>query len=128
MTIAPGTRLGPYEVVAPLLIGTKQGFASTPLEGGPSRPIPGLEPDDRPLRWASDGRSLFAAHRGRELPARVFRVDTETGRREVWKELMPADAAGIEELGPGAISPDGKIILFLYVRTLSELYLAEGLK
>jgi hypothetical protein len=41
---------------------------------------------------------------------------------------MPADAAGIEELGPWAISPDGKTVLFLYVRTLSELYLAEGLK
>jgi glucose/arabinose dehydrogenase len=111
-----------------LLIGTEQGFASTPLEGGPSRPIPGLEPGDRPLRWASEGRSLFVGHRGRDLPARVFRVDTETGRREVWKELMPADAAGIEELGPWAISPDGKTVLFLYVRTLSELYLAEGLK
>jgi eukaryotic-like serine/threonine-protein kinase len=111
-----------------LLIVTEQGFASTPLGGGPSRPIPGLEPGDRPLQWTSDGRSLFVGHRKRDLPARVFRVDAETGRREVWKELMPADAAGIQELGPWAISPDGETILFLYSRSLSELYLAEGLK
>ena len=111
-----------------LLIGTEQGFASTPLEGGRSHPIPGLEPGDRPLRWAPDGRSLFVGRRGRGLPARVFRVEIETGRREVLKELMPADAAGIENLGSWAISPDGKTILFQYSRSLSELYLAEGLK
>jgi len=111
-----------------LLVATEKGFASTPLEGGRSRPIPGLEPGDRPLRWASDGRSLFVGHRGRELPARVFRVDTETGRREVWKQVMPADPAGIERLEPSAISPDGKSILFQDTRSLSELYLAEGLK
>ena len=111
-----------------LLISTGQGFALTPLEGGPSRAIPGLEPEDRPLRWASDGRALFVGHGRAELPARVFLVDTETGHRKVWKEFMPADPAGITDVWPWAISADGKTILFLYTRILSELYLAEGLK
>ncbi len=111
-----------------LLIRTEQGFALTPLDGGPSRAIFGLEAEDRPLRWASGGRGLFVRHSLRELPARVLLVDTETGHREVWKEFMPADPAGITVVGPRAISADGKTILFVYGRDLSELYLAEGLK
>jgi hypothetical protein len=63
-----------------------------------------------------------------ELPARVYRVDIETGRREIWKEFMPADPAGIEALEPYAMSPDGGTILFFYGRNLSELYLAEGIR
>ncbi len=110
-----------------LLIRTpEQAFALTPLEGGPSRAVPGLEREDRPLRWASDGRALFVGHGRSGLP--VFLVDTETGRREVWKEFRPADPGGITSIGPCAISADGKTILFLYTRILSELYLAEGLK
>jgi hypothetical protein len=41
---------------------------------------------------------------------------------------MPGDPAGITLLSAGAISEDGKTILFNYARSLSDLYLAEGLK
>jgi eukaryotic-like serine/threonine-protein kinase len=108
---------------------TREGeFFLAPLQGGPSRPIRGLEPTDRPLRWTSDGRALFVRRTVRELPARVYRVDIETGRRELWKEFTPADPAGIWNITPAAISADGQIILFNYFRTLSDLYLAEGMK
>ena len=105
-----------------------QGYAIAPLEGGASRPIAGLEPGDRPMRFTADGRHLFLRDDSRELPARVFRLDVATGRRELWKELMPGDPAGITTLLPSAISDDGKTILFIYARFLSDLYLAEGLK
>ncbi|MGZ6970699.1 MAG: hypothetical protein ACXVID_03470, partial [Thermoanaerobaculia bacterium] len=104
------------------------GLALAPLEGGPSRPILGLEPGDNPLRWAENGRALFVGSTKRGFPARVFRVNAATGRREVWKELMPGDPAGITILAPAAISADGKTILFNYHQALSELYVAEGLK
>ena len=104
------------------------GFATAPLGGGPSHPIPGLKPGDRPLRFTADGRHLYLRDDAREFPARVFRLDVATGRREVWKELMPGDPAGITLLSPTAISEDGKTILFIYARSLADLYLAEGLK
>ncbi|HEX2799665.1 MAG TPA: hypothetical protein VHQ44_08330, partial [Thermoanaerobaculia bacterium] len=107
---------------------TPEGLALTPLEGGPSRPIPGVKPGDGPLRFAADGRSLFLRSDAREFPARVFRLDVATGRREIWKELMPGDPAGITLLSPAAVSEDGKTVLFIYARSLSDLYLAEGLK
>jgi eukaryotic-like serine/threonine-protein kinase len=111
-----------------LVTQTAEGLALTPLEGGPSRPLPGVKPGDRPLRFTADGRSLFLRPDAREFPARVFRVDIATGRREVWKELMPGDPAGITRLFPAAISEDGKTVLFDCFRSLSVLYLAEGLK
>ncbi len=106
----------------------EQKFALAPLDGGPARTIPGLQPADKPLRWAADGRSLFVESTEKELTARVFRVDVATGRRDTWRELVPADPAGITLFESSAISADGKTILFSYVRELSELYSAQGLK
>jgi hypothetical protein len=111
-----------------LVTQTPEGLALAPLEGGPSRPIPGVKPGDSPLRFTADGRFLFLRPDAREFPARVFRLDVSTGRREVWKELMPGDPAGITSLAPAAISEDGKTVLFTCSRSLSDLYLAEGLK
>ena len=112
-----------------LVIETPEGLALMPLEGGPARPIPGTSPDDRPLGFTSDGRFLFLRSlAGKDFPARVFRLDISTGRREVWKELMPGDPAGISVLTPNAISADGQTVLFTYGRSLADLYLAEGLK
>ena len=62
------------------------------------------------------------------FPARVYRVDLTTGHREDWKEFMPGDPTGITSIGPNAISADGKTILFGYSHTLSDLYIAEGLR
>ena len=105
-------------------------FALVPLEGGGGSPQPvrGLEPTDQPMRWAADGHSLFVASSNDTFPARVYRLDLTTGKREVWKEFMPGDPTGITSIGPSAISADGKTILFGYSHTLSDLYIAEGLK
>jgi hypothetical protein len=112
-----------------LVTQTPEGLALTPLEGGTSRPIPGVAPGERPLRFTADGRSLFLrTDAQRDLPAQVFRLDVATGRREIWKELMPGDPAGITLLAPSAISEDGKTVLFIYGRSLADLYLADGLK
>ena len=104
-----------------------KGFGVTPLEGGPSVPVRGIEPNDRPLRWTADGRSLFVGST-RDLPARVFRVDLATGRRELWKEFTPGDPTGITGSGASSISADGNTILFGYFHILSDLYVAEGLR
>ena len=106
-----------------------EAFTISPLEGGSSPdPARGLEPTDQPLRWAADGHSLFLASSKDIFPARVYRLDLTTGRREVWKEFMPGDATGISSIGASAISGDGKTIIFGYSHALSDLYVAEGLK
>ncbi len=102
------------------------GYAIYPLDGvGPPLPLPigGIE---RPQGWADD--SSIYVHRPRELPVRLERLDLRTGRRRPFLELSPTDLAGIEQVGPIFLGPDGKVILYGYVRNLSELYLAEGLR
>jgi Tol biopolymer transport system component len=94
--------------------------------GGVSRPIPGIVDGEFPLRFAEDGRSLFVWKR--ELPARVYRVDLETGNRELWKELMPVDPGGVERISNVVVTPDAKSYAYTYSRLLSDLFVVEGLE
>ena len=99
-----------------------------PVEGGGAPvPVPGLTPGDVPSRWSRDGRSLYV-YRQDELPARVFRVDVASGRKELWKTLGPSDPAGVTGLGHVILTPDGTSYIYNYRRALSDLYLVEGLK
>jgi hypothetical protein len=62
------------------------------------------------------------------LPARVYLLDAGTGKRTLWKQLMPPDPSGVEYIGPMLPTPDGKTYVYGYRRLLSDLYLVEGLK
>jgi eukaryotic-like serine/threonine-protein kinase len=98
-----------------------------PIAGGNPRLVPGVEPSEVPTGWSEDGRELFVVQRG-EIPAKVTRVDIATGKRTLWKSLEPADSAGIDTIGRVLLSRDTKSYVYSYVRTLSDLYLVEGLK
>jgi hypothetical protein len=98
-----------------------------PAAGGASRTLPGTEPGDRPVSWAADGRSLWVFRRG-EVPTRVFAVDVQTGRRALWKTLMPPDAAGVYSVDQVRVTPSGNACFYSYRRTLSELYEVRGLR
>jgi Tol biopolymer transport system component len=98
-----------------------------PLGGGEPQPIPGLVTGEDPVGWTGDGRWLFLFDRGK-IPGRVFRVELATGKRELWRELVPLDPAGIDLLSPPALTPDGKTYVYSYNRILSDLFLATGVK
>ena len=108
-------------------IGPDQKGYLYPLAGGEARAIPGFKPGEEPITWSADGRSLYIYQPG-ELPARVYRLDVQTGQRTLWKQLMPSDPAGVENIGPILITPDAKTCVFGYHRMLADLYLVEGLK
>ena len=70
-------------------------------------------------------------HRGppdRGLPAKIFRVDAVTGRRELVRQLTPLDPAGVLSIDPVRMTSDGKSYVYSYRRLLSDLYLVEGLR
>ena len=98
-----------------------------PVAGGAPQPITHLESEDEIIGWSSDGRSLHLA-RTREMPIRVYRFDPSTGRKELLKEVMPADPAGIFWPNYILLTPDGKGYAYSVRRVLSDLYLVEGLK
>jgi hypothetical protein len=78
--------------------------------------------------WSADGTSLFATETG-SIPARVVRIDVATGRHERWKDLAPPELAGMIEVNPVHVTPDGRSYVYGYARAAtSDLYLVEGLK
>ncbi len=108
-------------------IGPDRRYYLYPLEGGEPTAISGIAELEIPVGWTGDGRGLFVYRRG-DYPARVFRLDVATGKRELWRELTPPDPAGISSISPPNITPDGKAYVYSYNRILSDLFLVEGVK
>jgi DNA-binding beta-propeller fold protein YncE len=97
------------------------------LTDGPAKSVPGFQTGEQPIEWSADGKSLYVYRTG-ELPAKVYQLDLATGKRTLWRSLSPADPAGVSQIGPIVMAPDGSSYIYGYHRTLSDLYLVEGLK
>jgi Tol biopolymer transport system component len=97
-----------------------------PLSGGEPTPIPGLDPQDGVAQITADGHFLYVRRRA-EVPMKVYRLEIATGRKELWRTLMPGDAAGVANLSP-LPTPDGSAYIYSYIRTLSDLFLVEGVR
>jgi Tol biopolymer transport system component len=102
-------------------------FEIRAVDGGERTAIPGIEPDEPVAGWTADGRALYVQARG-GLGSRIDRLDLATGHRELWKQVMPADAAGVVRISSVFVSPDGTFYGYAYSRVLSNLFLVEGLK
>ncbi len=106
--------------------GPDRRFYVYPLEGGEPVAIQGLAAEgERPERWAADGR-LYVIARG--VPVKVFLLDAATGRRELWKEILPADSAGVTPIGGVRMTADGKSYAYSFMRVLAELFLVDGIR
>ena len=120
-------RGGSHDGKALTVVGPDQRFYLYPVAGGEPAPIPGLVKGDIPSGWTADGRFLFVRVRG-EVPQRVMKLDVATGRKELWKELMPPDPAGIWLISPVWITPDEKYYAYSFARSLADLYVVDGLR
>lgn len=96
-----------------------------PVDGGQPRPVPGLVGLFVPVQWSADGKSFYVFRLG-GLPARVERIDVESGRSTPWKELAPPDTAGVA-LRAVAMTPDGKSYAYSCQFYQTTLYLVENL-
>jgi len=97
-----------------------------PIEGGEPVLVPGEPEPGEIVRFRSDGRSLFVSEYDARL-ARVFLRDLTTGRRTPWKEIAPADPAGLVLIEP-RFTPDGGSYVYTLHRFLSTLFLVEGVR
>ena len=97
------------------------------VDGSESQPIAGVEGEDNVIGWNSDGHTLYAA-RTRTMPIRVYKIDPVKGHRELIKEVMPADPAGVDFPNIIIMTPDGKGYMYSIRRHLSDLYVVGGLK
>jgi hypothetical protein len=98
-----------------------------PIDGGEPRVIPTLGYLDTPVGWSADGRELFVV-RLEDAPPRVERVEVATGRTRPWTGLRPGPLSGLLGDYRILISPDGESYAYNYVRQMSDLYLATGIR
>jgi len=100
-----------------------------PLDGGGLRLIPGLDSNYRVSGWSPDGKSLYAVStRQREKIRSVYRVNTVTGKMKLWKTFGEGLAAGAMSPGGSYRSGEGGAYVYLYVQTLSQVYVVRGMK
>ena len=98
-----------------------------PIAGGePQKFSPNVTFEEGVEAYLPDGKSVLA--RNRALPAKITRVDIATGQRSLWKELEPADAAGVQSISNMKFSADGKSYAYSVFRVVSDLYVVDGLK
>jgi len=99
-----------------------------PLEGSAIQPIPGLDSSYYFAGWSPDGSSVYAASaKGNQRTAKVFKVNTVTGKMEPWKTFGEG-AAGVSSVGAPRFSTDTTAYAYIYVRVLSQAYVVTGLK
>ena len=99
-----------------------------PMSGeGNGQPLPSVKPDEAVVGYTADGSSLYVTDSS-SLPAKVYIMNIKTGERKLNHQYAPADPSGVPGVGPGLVTPDGKYYVYGVGRTLSFLYVVEGLK
>ncbi len=97
------------------------------VANGERRPVPGIDPGEVPIGWGHGG-TVIRVYRPYELPVKVYELDASSGSRRLWKQLAPADSAGITLLRPPRISDDGTCYAYNYNRILSDVFMISGIK
>ncbi|MET0556563.1 MAG: protein kinase [Vicinamibacteria bacterium] len=97
-----------------------------PVAGGPAEPLRGLQPNEVPLRWSADSRTILVG-RADGTGFRVSRLDLATGKQELVQRLTP-DTAGVVAVSGGVVTADGRAYSYNVLKILSSLYVVEGLR
>lgn len=104
----------------------KDGLQIYPIDGGAPRKVQGILPEED-FAWTSDPH-FFYVYKAREKQIKVFRLNIDTGQRQLFKEIVLPDSAGV--CGPTHLlfSADGREYVYGYVQLLSDLYVVSGVK
>jgi len=98
-----------------------------PLAGGAPTAVKGVLAGERVLGWSASGEFFVAATAGGVVPIKIVRVEPQTGKRELVREIVPPDLAGY--IGSSlAVSADGRSVALTPSQRLAQLYVVEGLR
>jgi len=104
--------------------GSKQ-FSLYPLAGGAPQELPWLPAGYAPLRYAADGRGVYATHRLSPIEDQVFLL-SPGGKPQLLYSTSASDEAGVSGRTVTGISADGKTFAVGGVQHLGTLYVASG--
>jgi Tol biopolymer transport system component len=122
----------PWKAVAPdeksIMVYQNEALVVRSLSDGTSKPISGIQASEFPIAWASDSKHVFV-----QAPVatgiNIYKVDIESGQREMWQTITPKDAVGLRPMTiPAGITPDGRWIGYMYRTQLGQLYSSDTLK
>jgi len=96
------------------------------IETGTETEVAPVDADFSVARWSADGRDIFLK-RWSEERATILRLNVQTRRTQVWRELKTPDPLA-SFFGNLKLSADGKSYAFSFQRNLATLYLVNGVK
>jgi serine/threonine protein kinase/Tol biopolymer transport system component len=100
-----------------------------PLSGGGLRPVPGLDANYRVSGWSPDGAALLVVPtQQREKTGNVYRVDITSGKMNLVKTFGDGLPAGTVSIGGSYSSANDGAYAYLYMQTLSQVYVVRGMK
>ena len=63
-----------------------------------------------------------------EMPARIQRIDLETGARTLFREIAPRDATGVNSMRGFRFTPDGEAYGYTFTVQLDDLYMLDRVR
>ena len=84
----------------------------------------GTTHDDVAAAFLEDRRLIVGPRQGR-LPLQFYLVNTDTGKRELWKQFAPLDRAGLRADWNLSVTPDLKYYTYSLTQASSELFIME---
>jgi hypothetical protein len=102
-------------------------FRLYPIAGGEPEVLEGIADTEAIGGATEDGETLYVTTQN-EFPGKVYKLNRRTGQRQLIREVMPADRAGLRGYIRPQFTPDGKTYAYSTQQALGELHLVEGLK
>jgi Tol biopolymer transport system component len=99
-----------------------------PLDGSALHLIPGLDINYHVDGWSPDGRSVYVTSRRSEKVAKVYKVNTVTGKMDQWRTFGEDAGARFSSVSAPLFSSDGTAYVYRYGQLTSQAYLVTGLK
>ena len=87
--------------------------------------IPELANAGAPSAWSADGKWLYFL---RVQQCAIHRFELSSRHLELWKKLPPADEVGVIGCSALTMTPDARSYAYQVRRSLSTLYMLEGLR
>jgi hypothetical protein len=108
-----------------LVPGRRGAWSIYSVDGGPSQPAHGIDPDEAVIGWRDDNRSVYVRpgpENTDSIPVTI--VELASGKRSAWKTIHPAQP--VLEIHDLHVTPDGRAYAYNYVTAQSDLYVARG--
>lgn len=96
-----------------------------PVDSGDQRPVEWLTNSDVVIQWSADSRFWYV-YQGSQIPCRVERVNVETGRRDLFKEMAPNVRNGLLAVRPTFITDDQRSYAYTTYQQVSTLFVTEA--